>query len=201
MNTIREVISEKVAKDLPVVIELGPGENKSDESAIGVDIVKKDSVDYIVDLNAGLEFLDDNSIDEIHAYHFLEHVQDLEKFMTEIYRVLKRHGRLIGSVPHFSNPYFYSDYTHQKFWGLYSLSYFCNDSYFKRKVPQYYNKCEFSIVEIELIFASPFFFRHALKKGVQAVFNRGKYMQELYEELFVYVLPCYELRFKLTKNM
>jgi len=50
----------------------------------------------VADLNNGLIFLENNSIDEIQAFHFLEHVVDLEFFMSEIYRVLKKDGKLIA---------------------------------------------------------------------------------------------------------
>ena len=120
--------------------------------------------------------------------------------MSEIYRVLKKDGYLTGSVPHFSNPYFYSDYTHHSFWGLYTLCYFSKNNFFTREVPQYYNTISFNLEKIEIIFASPFRYRNMIKKFIQNFFNLNTYMQELYEENFVYLFPCYEISFKLRKD-
>ena len=44
--------------------------------------------------------------------------------MREITRVLKKNGKANIFVPHFSNPYYYSDYTHKRFLGLYTFYYF-----------------------------------------------------------------------------
>lgn len=195
-----EKFAELIAHREKVIIEIGPGEEKCSPDAIGIDRHQKPSVDYIADLNQGLKFIADNSVDEVHAYHVLEHIEDLEFFMGEIYRVLKRGGRLIGSVPHFSNPYFYSDYTHRSFWGLYTLCYFSKNSFFMREVPQYYNRVAFHLEKIEIIFASPFRYRNRIKKLLQKVFNLNTYMQEFYEENFVYLFPCYENSFVLRKD-
>lgn len=181
------------------IIELGPGDKKYDKNSIGIDICEKDSVDYIADLRNGLVFLGKNSIDVIYAFHFLEHVDDLEFFLTEVYRVLKPGGSLIASVPHFSNPYFYSDYTHKSFWGLYTICYFSKQQLFKREIPKYYNSLDFSIEYIKLNFRSPFRIRNKIKQIFQYIFNINRYMQELYEENFVYLVPCYEISFKLKK--
>ncbi|WP_457749105.1 class I SAM-dependent methyltransferase [Sulfurimonas sp.] len=192
--------SELVKNKEKIVVELGPGERKCCKEAIGIDLHRKPSVEYVADLNQGLSFISSNSIDEIHAYHVLEHIDNLESFMREIYRVLKTGGRLIGSVPHFSNPYFYSDYTHNSFWGLYTLCYFSKNTIFKREVPKYYNRIDFRIEKIELVFTSPFRIRNKVKKIMQKIFNLNTYMQELYEENFVYMFPCYEIFFILRKD-
>lgn len=199
MSIIRQLIEEKKKKEKRIIIELGPGKLKQNSDAIGIDICKKESVDYVTDLNKGLIFLENDSVDEIQAFYFLEHVSDLELFMLEIYRVLKKDGKLIAKVPHFSNPYFYSDYTHQKFWGLYTIEYFTKNSLFKREVPKYYNTIEFELIDIKIIFASSFRIRNKIKKLFQYIFNLNRYIQELYEENFVYLFPSYELYFEIKK--
>lgn len=199
MSKIQQIIEEKNKKNKKIVIELGPGKSKRNNNAIGIDICKKESVDYVADLNNGLIFLENNSVDEIQAFHFLEHVVNLEFFMSEIYRVLKKNGKVIATVPHFSNPYFYSDYTHQKFWGLYTIEYFTRNSLFKREVPKYYNNIEFELKDIKIIFASPFRVRNKIKKLFQYFFNLNRYTQELYEENLIYLFPSYELYFEIEK--
>jgi SAM-dependent methyltransferase len=41
----------------------------------------------------------DNSIDFFYASHSIEHVRDLEKFMSDLHRVLKTGGMFFGEVP------------------------------------------------------------------------------------------------------
>ena len=76
------------------------------------------------DLEAGLPFLPDRSVDEIHCRSFLEHIENFEHLFTEMVRVLKDDGRACIFVPHFSNPYYYSDYSHKRPFGLYTFYYF-----------------------------------------------------------------------------
>ena len=104
-------------------IDLGCGPNKK-EGYKGVDILPLQGVDFVVDLEKGLSFLKDNEVDEYYSAHFLEHVVNLDFLLSEIHRTLKPGGICEIRVPHFSNPFYYSDYTHKRFFGLYSFDYF-----------------------------------------------------------------------------
>lgn len=183
-----------------VVIELGCGPAKSISDAITIDMLDIEGVDIVCDLDEGLPFLKDDSIDEIYSFHFLEHVKDVNFIMREIYRVLKKGGKNIGRVPYFANPYFYSDPTHKTTFGLYTFSYFSKIPYFKRNVPTFYNDVNFEIKVVEYRFQSRFFLRHKIKRGFQRLFNSGKYIKEFYEEQLCYLLPAYELYFELEKR-
>jgi len=189
-----------IAKRNKVVIELGCGNNPQIKNAITIDVIDLEHVDIVADLNKGLVFLPDNSVDEIYSFHFLEHVNDLSFFMNEIYRVLKKGGKKMGSVPHFSNPYFYSDYTHRSFFGLYSFSYFSKEKYFKRGVPNFYQDINFKINKITIVFYSPFFVRNVFKKIYNVIFNLNTYCQEYYESSWCYSFPAHEIRFELEKK-
>jgi SAM-dependent methyltransferase len=183
-----------------VVLELGCGPSPTIAGAITVDMLDIDGVDLVCDLDRGFPFLEDNSIDEIHSFHFLEHVKDLNFMMTEIYRVLKPGGKNSGAVPYFGNPYFYSDPTHQTTFGLYTFAYYSKIPYFKRKVPSFYNNINFQINKVELRFRSQFFIRRNIKRLAQKIFNASRYMKELYEEQFCYMIPAYEIFFELEKK-
>lgn len=182
-----------------VIIELGCGPAKRYENSIAIDIVDLPNVDIVADLNKGLSFLPDGSVDEIYSSHFLEHLTDLGFFMKEIHRVLKIGGKKKGSVPHFSNPYFYSDYTHRSHFGLYTLSYFSKGDYFSRKVPTFYNDVDFKINHIKLTFYSPFKMRRRLKKPFQYIVNSSRFFQEFYEENLCHIVPASEIRFEIEK--
>lgn len=183
-----------------VIIELGCGNTKKYPSSIGIDMVDSEGVDIIADLNKGLAFIPDNCVDEIFSSHFLEHVADLENIMAEMLRVLKPGGKVRGIVPHFTNPYYYSDYSHHVFFGLYTFSYFTRENIFKRRVPTHYNNIDFKINKIRLIFYSPFKIRNIIKKIYTMVFNCSHYMMELYEEIFCHILPAHVIEFELEKR-
>ena len=183
-----------------IVLELGPGNFKRIPDSLTVDILPLPGVDIVADLNDGLSFLPDNSIDRIYSHHVLEHVENLELLLKEVIRVLKPNGVFDGEVPHFSNPYFYSDYTHKSAFGLYSFSYFSKQRYFKRTVPTFYSDINFDISRITLVFKSPFLIINILKKSFQLMINAHKLMQEVYEENLAYLMPAYEISFKLIKK-
>lgn len=182
-----------------VVIELGCGNHKKDISSIGIDFVDSEAVDIIADINKGLGFLPDNSVDIIYSSHFLEHLGDVGYIMTEIYRVLKKGGKKIGLVPHFSNPYYYSDFTHKTPFGLYTFSYFTKQQSFRRKVPGFYNDIDFKINKIRIIFYSPFKIINVFKKVSTMIFNTSRFMQEFYEGSLSPFMSAYEIEFELEK--
>ena len=181
-------------------IELGPGTQRFVKDAVTIDKFDSDAVDIMADFELGLSFLPDNSVDYFYSSHVMEHIVNLELLLREIHRVLKPNGIYEFIVPHFANPYYYSDYTHKQFFGLYSMSYFSKTKYFKRGVPQFYNNFDYNIKKIKLEFTSPFWFRYPFKKTWQFLFNLNKGMQELYEESFCYTFPAYQIRFIIEKN-
>ncbi|MGK7391179.1 MAG: class I SAM-dependent methyltransferase [Candidatus Cyclobacteriaceae bacterium M2_1C_046] len=187
----------KINSTEKVIIELGCGTTKM-ENAIGIDALDLPGVDFVTNLENGLPFLPDNSVDEIHSSHFLEHIENFEVLLREIHRVLKPNGKKFIAVPHFSNPYYYSDYTHKRFFGLYTFDYFSLEKdQLKRKVPAFYVDYHFKTLRRKLIFNSPPFpVRHAFKKRIlQNIFNLSSWWQELYEENFAYIFPCQEIQY------
>ncbi|MFN0187552.1 MAG: class I SAM-dependent methyltransferase [Bacteroidia bacterium] len=193
-------ILPNLASRSKVIIELGCGTSRRIKDAISIDIIDVDSVDIVTNVDQGLSFLPDNSVDEIYSFHFMEHLSDISLFMNELFRVLKPGGKKIGTVPHFSNPYYYSDYTHRSFWGLYSFSYFSKERYFKRGVPNFYQDINFKINKIEIVFYSSFKFINIFKKIEGFIFNLNKPMLELYEGSWCYTFPAHEIYFEIEKK-
>jgi len=181
-------------------IDLGCGQNKK-EGYLGVDILPLPGVDYIIDIENGFDFLDDNSVDEYYSSHFLEHINNLEFVLNEVHRTLKKEGIFKVIVPHFTNPYYYSDYTHKRFFGFYSFDYFSELRGKRiRSVPKYTKKFQFEVLAIKLIFKSPskfFLLNHFRKHIIQRLFNISPYFQELYEGVFSKIISCSELHFTL----
>lgn len=193
---------EIILSSNPVVLEIGCGGNKKYGYAVGIDALDFPCVDIVGDVFEVLRLFPNDSIDEITSAHFIEHIENFPILMDEIVRVLKVNGRIDFTAPHFSNPYYYSDITHRRFFGLYSFCYFTNETPFYRKVPTYKMDLNLKIDKVDLYFKStpPFYVRHAIKKLCQLVFNSCVYMRELYEENFSSLIPCYEVRYRLTKT-
>ncbi len=188
--------------DLPnVVLELGCGPNKKISGAIGIDAIDYDCVDIVGDALGILENFPCGSVDEIYSYHFFEHLPDISAFLEMIAIVLKPGGKMEIVVPHFSNPYFYSDPTHKSFFGLYTFCYFATCTLFSRQIPTYNRDLKFVIENVYLVFKSsrPFYMRHGFKKLFGMLFNSCSFMKEFYEENLCYFFPCYEVRYKFVK--
>ena len=184
------------------VLELGCGPEKK-EGRIGIDRLELPGVDIVADVNEGFPFLPDHSVDEIHSKSLFEHVENLEFFMREIVRVLKPGGKNYLFVPHFSNPYYYSDYTHTRFMGLYTFYYFVEEKdQLYRKVPNFYSDVRIRILSQRLIFQSSFRGINFFKKLFEKLVNLNHWFQEFYEENLCYLIPCYgmEIVFESAHN-
>jgi ubiquinone/menaquinone biosynthesis C-methylase UbiE len=183
-------------------LEFGCGSNKKHREFIGVDILDHDEVDIVADVHDVFDELPAAAISSIYTSHFVEHIDDLEAFLGQCARVLVPGGSVDIIVPHFSNPYYFSDPTHKTFFGLYTLCYFAESRLFSRTVPTYGHDLDFSLSSVDLIFTSPkpFYGRYGFKKAVGSVFNSCRYMKEFWEENLCYVVPCYEIHFHLVKK-
>jgi len=107
-------------------LDLGCGKEKRkhhEQGFIGIDIV-----DYgwnvVRDVTKGLPY-DDNSIDEILADNFFEHLApaDWMYVLNECHRVLRPGGRINMLVPPYTHHNAYADPTHKSFWATNTFSY------------------------------------------------------------------------------
>lgn len=195
-----EELQQKLQQSDSIIIELGCGPHKLPGS-IGIDRLPLNGVDFVADLEQGLPFLPDHSVDEVHSRHFLEHVEAFEFLMREVHRVLKPGGKQVAIVPHFSNPHYYSDSTHRRFFGLYSFDYFSKpETQLRHQVPSYYVDFHFQVTNRRLVFKSIYPIRHKIKQVFQWIFNLNSYFQEWYEECFCYLFPCQEIFFEMIKE-
>ena len=183
-----------------VNLDLGCGPFKKAGPWIGVDALDAPGVDVVGDVMEILEALPDSSVDRIHSSHFFEHVPDLPRLLRLIRRVLKPGGRLDTIVPHFSNPYFYSDPTHRMAFGLYSFSYLVEDELLSRKVPGYARLDGMELVEVQLRFKSDLIVNQPIRWLWQRMFNMSTFLKEWYEDSWSTSIPCYELHFVVLKS-
>lgn len=193
-------ILSRLGEIAPVVLDLGCGPTRRHSGWIGVDRLDDEAVDLVGDVFEVLRRFPEGSVDEVRSSHFFEHVDDLPGLMAEIQRVLKKRGLLEVVVPHFSNPYFHSDYTHRRAFGLYTFSYLAKDEVLKVKVPDYRTGLEFEMESVKMIFRSPHRAGHMMKGWMGWLVNSSAWVQAFYEENLCYVWPCYEIRFTLRRR-
>jgi SAM-dependent methyltransferase len=185
----------------PLKLDLGCGPAKHAPHYVGVDTLDGPAVDIVGDALEVLRALGDETVVEVYSSHLFEHIEDLAGLVDELERVLVVGGRLHVVVPHFSNPYYYSDPTHLRPFGLYTLSYFAEDPILRRRVPTYGRLPRLRLESARLGFRSEAQFpgRRLLKRGLDRVVNASVWLQEFYEENLPGIVPCYELRFELVK--
>ena len=137
----------------PIKLELGCGLNPR-KDFYALDFVEMEGLDIVADLNQPLELLPDNCCEYIYSNHVFEHIQEFLPLMREIYRIARPNATIEIIVPHFSNVYGYSDPTHVRFFGLYSMYYFAsreNQPSF-RKVHSFYTDIRFEVTSIQIEF-------------------------------------------------
>lgn len=106
-------------------IDLGCGTNKK-AGFIGIDCRKFDGVDVVCDIGKEKWPFADDSVEEAHASHCVEHLKPEERihFANELHRVLKKGKGCLVIVPHWGSCRAYGDLTHQwppvtEFWPPY----------------------------------------------------------------------------------
>jgi len=104
-------------------LDLGCGKNKrNDGEWIGVDSRQftdkegKELVDQVVDLTVFPWPWDDNSVDEVHASHFVEHLtaEQRVKFINELHRILKPDGLFFATCPSGRSMWAWGDPSHTR---------------------------------------------------------------------------------------
>jgi len=88
---------EKTPADKKIVIDLGSGPVKLDEDIIQIDKAIFYNIDIVTDVSELP--LKDESVDGVICQSLLEHVEDLDKILSEIKRVLRPKGYLLVVVP------------------------------------------------------------------------------------------------------
>ena len=164
-------------------LDLGCGANKR-KGFTGIDIEDYSHLypkgEFIQnDLNKGIPFTD-NSVDEIYSYHFLEHIDDFQSMMKEIYRICKNRAIVVIYTPHRS---VFGDEEDKRPFNYYSFTYNSVDCP-NRLNPK---KKMYKVLKREFKCA-----------GFYRLFNFMNYMPYLYEQTFLRnLILCKEIKFVL----
>lgn len=161
------------------------------EGAIGIDI---NCGDIRHDLNSFPYPIPDNSFDEIYSCHCIEHLDDFQRVIEELYRIVKPCGIIEIIVPFFSSHCAHHPF-HKKFFNYGTFEQFTDtedkrwtlDSKAKFKIEsiryQFYPRTKNEPKIYQLTFCIP--------ELLANIFPR------LYQRIFAYILPAFEIRFLL----
>jgi SAM-dependent methyltransferase len=166
-------------------INLGSG-GRPLEGYINVDVnPAAPGIDVVHDLNMYPWPFESDTADEIFADQCLEHLDDHNRAMKEIHRILKPGGRAVIKVPHFTWQLAYTDPTHKHFFGYHTFSYYArNSGYFDFK---------FSSCKTRLVFGKKHSFWNYL---LEPLFNR---FPNAYEQSPLRAFPALNVEAELVK--
>jgi SAM-dependent methyltransferase len=196
------LVNPEIAKDLeqgkPLRIDLGSGPRPR-PGFYALDQVEFDGIDIVADLNQPLELLPDDCAEHVFSSHALEHVEKLLPLLAEIHRITRRGGVIEIVVPHFSNPYYYSDPTHVRFFGLYTMNYFVDmdKQPGAHKVPALPTSTRFEIDSVRISFYRFNLLDRLVVPFLRYFVNRSPATQHFYELRLSRLFPAAELRFRM----
>lgn len=186
-----------------VHLELGCGDQPRPDYVIGIDTRDLPTVDIVGDVFEVLSSFPAQCVLSVSSSHFLEHIEDLESLLWELARVMRPGAEMTATVPHFSNPYFFSDPTHRRFFGLYTFCYLAEDKIgFLRDVPDYGRRPPFDLVHIELHLHSRMSGRmqRVVRRHLEAFVNGSNRRQEKYEAHLAQVVSCFDYTARLRRQ-
>jgi SAM-dependent methyltransferase len=166
------------------VLDIGCGSSKM-PGAVGLDLAVHPGVDVVSNAGQGLPF-SESSFKAVRLSHIVEHVPDLVALMAEVHRVTCAGGLVYILTPHFSAAASYTDPTHLRHLGYFSLDYMCglaNDDF----VPLGYG---FQMVQRRLLFGK------TGRLGLSAWANNHP---RAYEQHLAWLLPALEIKYLLRK--
>lgn len=173
-----------------VVIDIGCGDDKV-SGAIGLDIVKLESVDILATADAPRLPFQTNSIDTAYCNHIIEHLESVVEFMEELCQVVRPGGEIIIRTPHFTSYGAYTDPTHQQTFGYYSLDYFCSEEEAADVAYPWYSDARVSILERHISFPK------SVQKWNHIIERIANRFPQLYEMSFLRAFPAGEMYYRL----
>jgi len=119
---------------------------------INLDIVQLEGIDIVHNLDEFPYPFVDNMFDEVRMKSIMEHLENVQKTLEELWRISKPNAIIIIRVPHFSSLGAFVDPTHKRFFTYYSFDYYCEDA--KKEISDfsYYSKTKFKMVSRRIIY-------------------------------------------------
>ncbi|WP_020473877.1 class I SAM-dependent methyltransferase [Zavarzinella formosa] len=195
-------VNPKVVADIAagrlLKLDLGCGPRPK-EGYYGVDHADMPTVDIAANLEEPLTELPANSVEAIVTRHTMEHIVNFLPLLKEIHRVVIPGGTVDVEVPHFSNPYYYSDPTHVRFFGLYTFHYFSDPvSQPRRPVPNFYMAERFQVRSIKFSLMPTLIMNKPIRRLSTKILNCSFRLQDYYERALCRHFPVSSIKYALT---
>lgn len=197
-----KILNPNVAADIAagrlLKLDIGCGLRPT-EGHYGVDHADLPGIDVAANLEEPLSELPTNSVAAVVTRHTLEHIVNLVPLIREIHRIVVPGGTVDVETPHFSNPYYYSDPTHVRFFGLYTFHYFSDDPCTTRKpVPKFYVAERFHIKSIKFTLTPTLLMNKPIRRLATKVVNSSMRMQDWWERAMCRSFPVDGIKYALT---
>ncbi len=156
--------------------------------------------DIIHDLNEYPYPFQNNTVDEIKLWHVLEHLNDPERCLRELYRILKKSGKIHIKVPFFASVGGLTPLEHKNF---FSISLTFNPFLINPLISTIHKRDEYYKYKFKLISYRYNMFKR--KSFVKNVFGRLYSMlinaipTKFYESRLAFILPIEEIELWLEK--
>jgi SAM-dependent methyltransferase len=164
-------------------LNLGCGLKRA-PGAVNLDITPETNPDITHDLNHLPWPFPDNHFREVLAYDVIEHLDDFIAVMEEIHRVCRDQAVVRLTVPHFSCANAYTDPTHRRAFGYFSMDYVTGEHEL-----QFYTRARFRKLSGRMMF-----YPSLLNKLVWRLANR---YPAAYERRWTWMFPAWYLYFEL----
>ena len=195
MEIINLAVKSDIEKGVPLNLNLGSGMTPK-TGFYSLDHLPLEGIDILADLNKPLTLLPDNSVHKVFSYHVFEHVENFIPLMGELHRIVKNNGMIEVVVPHFSNVYSFSDPTHVRFFGLYTMYYFSLDKdQPTRKVPSFYVDFKFRVELVKIEFYKDTIFEHLFMPLFSKLVNLNHGCQNFYERRLCSLFHASQIRY------
>jgi SAM-dependent methyltransferase len=199
------ILNQQFVTDLeagrPIRLDLGSG-GKRKPGFYAVDHLALEGVDIVADLNQPLALIPDQSVDHVYTRHVLEHIHEFLPLMREIHRVCKPGAQIEIIVPHFSNVYGFSDPTHVRFFGIYTMNYFVRpeSQLGPRKVPAFYTQTRFELESVHIDFYRSGRIDRLLAGLFTRWVNRSMAWQDFYERRCASWFHAWQITFRMRRG-
>jgi hypothetical protein len=152
--------------------------------AVNLDVNRAAAPDIVHNLDRLPWPLPDSHFREVLAYDVLEHLADFMSVMDEVYRVCENGAVVRITVPHFSCANSYTDPTHRRSFGYFSIDFLTGETWYQPS----------SAARFKKLVASLVFYPSLVNKLVWRLANR---YPERYERRWMWMFPAWYLYFEL----
>jgi len=151
-------------------LDIGPSYYKTD-GFIGMDILPSKGVDVRGDARR-MPFKT-SSIDEIYSSYCLEHIDDQLAVVKELWRVCAPGATIRLILPHFSNPAYFDDLTHQRLYSTRSFEHYDHDLHILTGYPNYLPEVNLKVEKAKLRWWPPQIIarKRSVKRGFLTILN------------------------------